>query len=94
MQSPHSFNQLSLQQQLILQAQHNLSSPSVSDFESRRLRVLLNNQNMGLVKDGRSNSVGDLIPNIAPAQVGSPMLPHPDSDMLLKVIPTPVPELD
>ncbi|TKY54922.1 Transcriptional corepressor LEUNIG [Spatholobus suberectus] len=85
MQSPQSFNQLSLRQQLMLQAQQNLMSPSASDSESRRLRMLFNNQNMGLAKDGQSNSVGDLIPNNgSPAQVGSSMLPHPDSDMFLK----------
>ncbi|RDX77930.1 Transcriptional corepressor LEUNIG, partial [Mucuna pruriens] len=85
MQSPESFNQLSLRQQLMLQAQQNLISPSASDFESRRHRMLLNNQNMGLVKDGQSNSVGDLIPNyVSPAQVGSPVVPHPDTNMLLK----------
>lgn len=79
----------------MLQAQQNLISPSVSDFESRRLRVLLNNQNMGLGRDGRSNSVGDLIPSIGTrSQVGFPIMPHPDSDMFLKVSPTPVPEFD
>ncbi|XP_061345223.1 transcriptional corepressor LEUNIG-like [Gastrolobium bilobum] len=84
MQSPESFNQLSLRQQLMLQTQHNLVSPSVSDFESRRFGVLLN-QKMGLGKDGQLNSVGDLIPNVGtPAHIGSPMLPHPDSDMSLK----------
>ncbi|MED6110971.1 hypothetical protein PIB30_047968 [Stylosanthes scabra] len=84
MQSPHSLNHLSLQQQLILQAQHALGPPSAPDFENRRLRVLLNNPSLGLVKDGRSNSACDSIPNLVPAQVCSPMLTHPDTDMFLK----------
>ncbi|KAK7292087.1 hypothetical protein RIF29_07771 [Crotalaria pallida] len=86
MQSAQSFNRLSLQQQqIMLQAQQNLISTSVSDFESRRLRALLSNQNMGLRKDGRSNSLGDLIPNIGtPSQVDSPILPHLDSDVFSK----------
>ncbi|KAG4930215.1 hypothetical protein JHK86_047176 [Glycine max] len=85
MQSSQSFHQLSVRQQLMLQAQQNLISPSASDFESRRLRMLVNDQNMALLKDGQSNSLGDLIPdNRSPAQVGSSVLPHPDSDMFLK----------
>ncbi|XP_027330121.1 transcriptional corepressor LEUNIG-like isoform X2 [Abrus precatorius] len=85
MQSLQSFNQLSLRQQLMLQAQQNLVSPSAGDFESRRLRMLLNCQNTGLGKDGQSNSVGDLMPNNGtPAQVGSPVLPRPDSVMFPK----------
>ena len=88
MQSSQSFSQLSLRQQLMLQAQQNLISPSASDFESRRPRMLVNDQNMALLKDGQSNSVGDLIPNNrSPAQVCSSVLPHPDSDMYLKVSP-------
>jgi len=84
--SPQSFNQLSLRQQLMLQAQQNLISPSVGDIESRRLGMLFNDRNMGLVKDGQSNSVEDLVPsNGSTAQVGSPMLPHPDSDVFFKV---------
>ncbi|XP_019439569.1 PREDICTED: transcriptional corepressor LEUNIG-like isoform X1 [Lupinus angustifolius] len=84
MQSSQAFNQLSPQQQLMLQAQQNSFPPSVSDFESRRLRALLN-KNIGLGKDGRSNFLGDLISNVGtPSQAGSPMLPHLDSDMFLK----------
>ncbi|CAJ1944384.1 unnamed protein product [Sphenostylis stenocarpa] len=87
MQSPQSFDQLSLRQQLMLQAQQNLISPSVIDFERRRLGMLFNNQNKGLVKDGQSNSVDDLVPsNGYPAPVGSLMLPHPDSDVLKQQI--------
>ncbi|KAI4335796.1 hypothetical protein L6164_014406 [Bauhinia variegata] len=85
MQSLQPFSQLSLQQQLMLQAQQNLASSSVDDLESTKLRMLLNNQNMGLGKDGQSNPVGDLVPNIGtPVQVNSPLLPHLDSNVLLK----------
>lgn len=67
-------------------AQQNLSSPSNSD-DSRRLRMLLNNRNMGLGKDGLSNSVGEVVPNVgSPLQAGGPMLPRPDTDMLIKVL--------
>ncbi|XP_047173130.1 transcriptional corepressor LEUNIG-like [Vigna umbellata] len=84
MHSPQSFNQFSLRQQLMLQAQQNLISASLSD-ESRRLSMLFNDRNMSLMKDGQSNSVDDLVPsNGSPAQVGSPMLPHPDSDVFFK----------
>ncbi|KAK7347449.1 hypothetical protein VNO80_21979 [Phaseolus coccineus] len=85
MHSPQSFNQLSLRQQLMLLAQQNLISPPVSDIESRRLGMFCNDRNMSLVKDGQSNSVDDLVlSNGSPAQVGSPMLPHPDSDVFFK----------
>lgn len=66
-------------------AQQNLSSSSASD-ESRRLRMLLNNRGIGLVKDGVSNSVGDVVPNVgSPLQAGGPVLPRGDTDMLIKV---------
>ncbi|KAL2494099.1 WD repeat domain-containing protein [Forsythia ovata] len=50
MQGPQPYHQLQMltpqhQQQLVL-AQQNLTSPSSSDLENRRLRMLLNNQNM------------------------------------------------
>ncbi|XP_068464241.1 transcriptional corepressor LEUNIG-like isoform X2 [Phaseolus vulgaris] len=85
MHCPQSFNQLSLRQQLMLLAEQNLISPPVSDIESRRLGMFFNDRNMSLVKDGQSNSVDDLVlSNGSPAQVGSPMLPHPDSDVFFK----------
>ncbi|XP_027918066.1 transcriptional corepressor LEUNIG-like isoform X2 [Vigna unguiculata] len=85
MHSPQSFNQLSLRQQLMLQAQQNLISPSVFDIERRRLGMLFNDRNMSLAKDGQSNSVDDLGPsNGSPAQVGSPVVSHPDSDVFFK----------
>lgn len=67
-------------------AQQNLTSPSASD-ESRRLRMLLNNRNMALGKDGLTNSVGDVVSNVgSPLQAGGPLLARSDTDMLLKVI--------
>ncbi|KAK4265145.1 hypothetical protein QN277_026233 [Acacia crassicarpa] len=65
MQSPESFNQLSLQQQLMLQAQQNLVDTSVNNLDSWKVKMLLNNQNMGPEKDGILNPVGDLVPSIA-----------------------------
>lgn len=65
----------------MLQAQQNLASPSANDLECRRLRMLLNNQNMGLGKDGQLNSAGNIVPNI-----GSPVqLPRADTELLMKV---------
>ncbi|GJZ79666.1 hypothetical protein Tco_0644503, partial [Tanacetum coccineum] len=52
-----------------------------ANYESRRLIMLLNNRSMGIGKDGLSNSVGDVVPNL-----GSSMhvLPRGDPDVLLK----------
>lgn len=74
------------QQQLLLQAQHNnLTSPSASDMESRRLRLLLN-RNIGIGKDGQSNSVGEVVPNVgSPMQAACPVLPRGADAELLKV---------
>lgn len=86
-QSPQPFHQLQLQQQLLLQAQGSIASPSGMDLESRKLRMLLNNnRNMGLGKDGQLNSVGEVVPNVGspPVQVGCPVLPRGDPDMLMK----------
>ncbi|XP_052206576.1 transcriptional corepressor LEUNIG-like [Diospyros lotus] len=89
MQSPHPFNQLQMltpqhQQQLML-AQQNLTSSSASDVESRRLRMLFNNRSMGLGKDGLTNSVGDIVPNVgSPLQAGS-VLSRGDPEMLIKL---------
>lgn len=48
--------------------------------------MLLNSRNMGLAKDGPSNSVGDVVSNVASAmQVNCPVLPRGDTDMLIKV---------
>ncbi|KAK7815931.1 transcriptional corepressor leunig-like protein [Quercus suber] len=81
MQSPQSFNQLQLQQQLMLQTQQNLASPSANDLESRKLRMFQNNRNMGLAKDGQLNSVVDMVPSVgSPVQVGS----RAETEMLIK----------
>lgn len=67
-------------------AQQNLTSPSASD-DNRRLRLLLNNRNMALGKDGLTNSVGDVVPNVgSPLPAGGPLLARGDTDMLLKVL--------
>ncbi|KAL5074285.1 hypothetical protein RYX36_013269 [Vicia faba] len=89
MQSPQPFHQLQMltpqhQQQLML-AQQNLTSPSVSE-ESRRLRMLLNNRNMGLNKDGLSNPGADVLSNVgSPLHGGGPPFPRGDTDMLMKL---------
>lgn len=90
MQSPQSFQQLQFlspqQQQLLLQAQQNLTAPSAADMDNRRLRMLLNNRNMVLGKDGQTNSLNDAIPNVgSPMQTPSPLMSRADSDLLMKV---------
>lgn len=87
-QPPSSYHQLSMlspqqQQQLLLQAQQNLNSPSASDIENRRLRMMFNNRSMGLIKDGPLNSVGDILPNVgSPMQAPSPVLPRGEGDLM------------
>ncbi|KAF8400723.1 hypothetical protein HHK36_014023 [Tetracentron sinense] len=90
-QSPQPFHQLQLlspqqQHQLLLQAQQNLTSPSGSDVENRRMRMLLSNRNTGLGKDGQSNSVGDVVPNVgSPMQAAGTVLPRGDNtEMFMK----------
>ncbi|XP_044472129.1 transcriptional corepressor LEUNIG-like [Mangifera indica] len=80
MQSAQPFSQLQLQQQLMLQARQNLTSPSANDMECRKRRMLLNNRNMGPGKDSPVNSVSDVVSN-----VGSTALPRGDADMLVKL---------
>ncbi|KAJ6804399.1 transcriptional corepressor LEUNIG isoform X1 [Iris pallida] len=89
-QSSQPFNQLQFlspqQQQLVLQAQQNLTS-STGDMDSIKLRMFLNNRNMGLGKDGHSSSIVDAIPNAgSPMQSGCPVIPRPEGDMLSKKI--------
>ncbi|KAI9073967.1 hypothetical protein K1719_025650 [Acacia pycnantha] len=88
-QAPQPLHQLQMlsphhQQQLML-AQQNLSSQSASE-DHRKLRMLLGQRNMGLNKDGLSNSV-DVVPNVgSPVQAGGPLLPRGgDTDMLMKL---------
>ncbi|KAJ9688537.1 hypothetical protein PVL29_014276 [Vitis rotundifolia] len=84
-QPSQPFHQLQLQQQLLLQAQQNLASPSASDLECRKLRMLLTSRN-SLGKDGQLNTVGDVVANVgSPMQVGCPVLPRGDTDMLIKL---------
>ncbi|CAN1331357.1 Transcriptional corepressor LEUNIG [Linum perenne] len=80
MQSTQHLNKAQLQQQLLFQAQQNLSSPSVSDLERGKLRLLLGQQNIGISKEGPLNS-GDML---SPVQVGSHVMPR-DTDILFKV---------
>ncbi|KAK1298168.1 Transcriptional corepressor LEUNIG [Acorus calamus] len=87
--APH-FHQIQMltpqqQQQLLLQAQQNMSPSIPGDIDSRRLRMLLNNRNIVVGKDGQANSVGDVIPNVnSPMQGVCP--PRGDTDMLIKRI--------
>ncbi|KAG6770686.1 hypothetical protein POTOM_026375 [Populus tomentosa] len=87
-QAPQPFHQIQMltpQHQQLMLAQQNLTSPAASD-DSRRLRMLLNNRNMSIGKDGLTNSVGDVIPNVgSPLQTGGPLLSRGDPDMLMKV---------
>nr|GMD28694.1 transcriptional corepressor LEUNIG-like isoform X1 [Ipomoea batatas]GME16998.1 transcriptional corepressor LEUNIG-like isoform X1 [Ipomoea batatas] len=57
----HQLQMLSPQQQQLMLGQQNLTSPPANDIEARRLRMLLNNRNMTLGKDGLSNPVGDVV---------------------------------
>ncbi|KAM3330977.1 hypothetical protein ACQJBY_027211 [Aegilops geniculata] len=71
------------QHQLLMQAQQNMASPTVSDVDTRRLRMLLNNRNMAMGQDGQTNSGGDIIPNIgSPSQSGGS---RTDIDLLIKL---------
>ncbi|KAG6507592.1 hypothetical protein ZIOFF_032942 [Zingiber officinale] len=87
--SPQSLQQLQFlsphQQQLLLQAQQNMNSPTAADIDNRRLRMLLNSRNMVPGKDGQSNVLNDVIPNVgSPMQSPSPLMPRTDSDLLMK----------
>ncbi|XP_011621570.1 transcriptional corepressor LEUNIG isoform X4 [Amborella trichopoda] len=75
-------------QQLLLhaQAQSNLNSASAAEVDSQKLRMLLSARTCSSGKDGLSNSVGDMMPNIGSLiQGGSPVLPRGDADMLIKL---------
>ncbi|XP_056162155.1 transcriptional corepressor LEUNIG-like isoform X1 [Syzygium oleosum] len=83
MQSYHPASQLQLQQQLMPQAQP-MTSPSVYDLESRKLRALFQKQSLGFGID-EMNDTGDLLANVRPtARIGYPVLPCGDVDVLLK----------
>lgn len=84
MQSPQPLQQFQLQQQILMQAQQGMTSPSSMDLEARR-RMMLSNRNVSLGKDGQISTVGEVVSNVgSPAQVGCPVLPRGDSDMLMK----------
>lgn len=85
MQGPQPFHQLQMltpqhQQQLML-AQQNMTSPSASDIESRRLKMLLSNRSLSMGKDGHATSVGDIVPNIGASLQALPR----DREMLMKL---------
>ncbi|KAF2304550.1 hypothetical protein GH714_033264 [Hevea brasiliensis] len=88
-QAPQPFHQLQMltpqhQQQLML-AQQNLTSPSASD-ENRRLRMLWNNRNIVPGKDGLTNPIGEMVPNVgSPLQAGASLLSRGDTDTLIKL---------
>ncbi|XP_051119146.1 transcriptional corepressor LEUNIG-like isoform X2 [Andrographis paniculata] len=72
-------------QQLVL-AQQNLASPSASDVENRRIRMLLNNQSLALGKDGLPNSADNVVANMtSPLQAGGSVLSRADPDLLMKL---------
>lgn len=66
------FQMLTPQQQQIVLAQGNLSSPSgagvINEMDSRNLRMMFSGRNAPISKDGQSNAVGDMVHN-----TGSPM---------------------
>ncbi|KAL9265104.1 Transcriptional corepressor LEUNIG-like protein [Drosera capensis] len=82
-QNPQPFHQLALPQQLILQAQQNLASPSAMDADTRRMRMMLSNQNMVLGKDGQYSDSGEMLPNVG-SPIGAPALSRGESEMLMK----------
>ncbi|GAB2300383.1 hypothetical protein Dimus_034424 [Dionaea muscipula] len=82
-QSPQPIHQLPLPQQLILQAQQNLASPSPMELETRRMKMLLSNRNMVLGKDGQSNTTSEMVPNVG-SPFGGAVLSRGEMDMLIK----------
>ncbi|XP_072965939.1 transcriptional corepressor LEUNIG-like isoform X6 [Typha angustifolia] len=81
----HQLQFLSPRQQLLLQAQHNLTFASPGEIDGKRLRMFLNNRNLALAKDGHPNPVSEIIPNIGPPmQNVCSASPHTDTDMLIK----------
>nr|GLL46791.1 transcriptional corepressor LEUNIG-like isoform X4 [Ipomoea trifida] len=81
----HQLQMLSPQQQQLMLGQQNLTSPPANDIEARRLRMLLNNRNMTLGKDGLSNPVGDVVQTMeSPLRAGCSVMPQSDTDMIIK----------
>ncbi|XP_047327246.1 ethylene receptor-like [Impatiens glandulifera] len=66
--------------------EQNMTSPSASEMETRRLRMLLDNRSMNLGKDGLPNPMGDVVSNVGSLlQAGCGVLPRGDHDMLIKL---------
>ncbi|CAH9122193.1 unnamed protein product [Cuscuta epithymum] len=82
----HQLQMLSPQQQQIMLGQQSLASPSSSDIEARRLRMLLNSRNVTFGKDNLSNPVGDVQNIDSPLRgAGCSVLPQGDPDMIIKL---------
>lgn len=90
MQSPQPLHHLQFltpqQQQLLLQAQQNMTS-SPGEMDSRRLRMLLSSRNMIPGRDGQSNAFTEIIPSVGPSlqNMCSPVQ-RMETDMLMKKI--------
>uniref|UniRef100_A0A0D9UXG1 LisH domain-containing protein n=1 Tax=Leersia perrieri TaxID=77586 RepID=A0A0D9UXG1_9ORYZ len=88
MQSPQPLHHLQFltpqQQQLLLQAQQNMT-PSPGEMDSRRLRMLLSSRSIVPGRDGQSNSYTEIIPSVGPSlqNVCSPVQ-RMETDMLMK----------
>ncbi|CAN6456263.1 unnamed protein product [Victoria cruziana] len=73
------------QHQHFLMQQQNIASPSASDLDNRRLRMLMSNRTAAIAKDGQSNSVGDMVQGVgSPMQAASPFQ-RGEADILLKL---------
>ncbi|XP_006643822.1 transcriptional corepressor LEUNIG-like [Oryza brachyantha] len=90
MQSPQPLHHLQFltaqQQQLLLQAQQNMTS-SPGEMDSRRLRMLLSSRNVVPGRDGQSNAYTEIIPSVGPSlqSMCSPVQ-RMETDMLMKKI--------
>ncbi|VAH58273.1 unnamed protein product [Triticum turgidum subsp. durum] len=83
MQNPQALQHLQFltqqQQQLLLQAQQNITSSS-GEMDARRLRVLLSSR-----RDGQSNAFTDIIPSVGPSLQNMYSHVQPmETDMLMK----------
>ncbi|KAG8053226.1 hypothetical protein GUJ93_ZPchr0001g31078 [Zizania palustris] len=90
MQSPQPLHHLQFltpqQQQLLLQAQQNMTS-SPGEMDSRRLRMLLSSRNIVPGRDSQSNPYTEIIPSVGPSlqNMCSPVQ-RMETDMLMKKI--------
>ncbi|KAF0916133.1 hypothetical protein E2562_000734 [Oryza meyeriana var. granulata] len=90
MQSPQPLHHLQFltpqQQQLLLQAQQNMTS-SPGEMDSRRLRMLLSSRNIVPGRDGQSNAYTEIVPSVGPSlqNMCSPVQ-RMETDMLMKKI--------